>query len=156
MENQENWKNSTYFGILVNLILFSIVYVLTGFYLWKNINNIFIFLILYILTIIVLKFIITKIYSILTYETKLTKIENELYGINNRVNWGGIFTELVDPEKKYLGDTCKSTLKSLKDRPKTPQILKDIDELEEKLKEISDVVTGGSVFELFFCLRRLL
>ncbi|WP_145993567.1 hypothetical protein [Tenacibaculum dicentrarchi] len=83
----------------------------------------------------------------------MDKINEMMYGINNRANWGGIFTELVDPEKKHLGDTCKSTLKSLRDRPKTPQILKDIDELEEKLKEISDVVTGGTIFELFFCLK---
>ena len=157
MKNQENWKNTTYFGVIMNLMFFSLVYVLTAFYLWGIINNTLIFITSYILIILIIKFIITKIYSNLTTGNGANeKINKKLYGINNRANWGGVFKELVPPNQKYLADACEESLKTLKNKQKTPDILKKIKELEGELREMKDVITGGSIFELFFCLRRLL
>ncbi|HTO14147.1 MAG TPA: hypothetical protein VLZ83_00115 [Edaphocola sp.] len=158
MKNQENWKNSTYFGVIMNLTFFLLVYVLTAFYLWKIINNTLIFIISYVLIILMIRFIITKIYSNLTTGNSPNEIiHKEFYGIDNRANWGGIFKELVPPNQKYLADACKESLKALRNKQETPEILKKIKELEGELREMKkDVITGGSIFELFFCLRRLL
>lgn len=154
-------KNNIYFGITVNLIVFLIVYIMSAFYIWDiytaRKGNAFIFIMLYIIVILLLKFIITKIYLILTNVSKLEEFENKFYNINNRPNWGGIFKCVAPYNKNLLVDACNDSLKSLRNMPKDSEIQKRINELEQDLKELkSDVITGGSVFEVLFCFKKML
>lgn len=115
-----------FFGIILNVVLFIVVYVFTALYLWSNINignwKIPVFLILYIAVVYILKIVITKIYKTFIRKNTLDEFINvKLYGIDNSHHWGGVFHKF-----------------------------------DEASENSGNVITGGSLFVALFCLKKIL
>jgi len=162
MENSKNIKDSL-FGIIINLLCFVIAYVISGIYFWKLIKpTSFIWYILFIfiwfLIILILKWIISIIYKQIR-----TKSEPE---IDNRANWGGIFGYVYSSQEREFVKSSKISIAFMEDYltknsseiiyEKYEQGKKDIADIQADIDSMGRVITGGSIFELLFCLRRIL
>ena len=160
------------FGLIINLIFGAIIYFYTAFFIWTHISlegfsKIMLFVPLWILTIYILKIVISIIYlKIVTNSTsEVEEFIDDFYGENKRLQWGGHLTTTYEPHERSLVKEIKLDIISLKkvlmepniDENRRVLIQEDIEELNKKIDDCgNNVITGGSLFEGLFCSKKVL
>ncbi len=170
MEISKNIKDSL-FGIIINLICFIIAYVISGIFVWKLIKpttflKYILFFFIWFLIIFILKWVISIIYKQIRTKPKpeIDKIIDDFYGVNNRANWGGIYGYAYSTQERGIVKAIKTSIAFIEDSlislkltfEEYEQGVKDIAEMQAEIDSMGRVITGGSIFERLFCLRRVL
>jgi len=159
-----DFTDTKIFGVLILIVSTLLVYVFTGIYAYNLINPIgffdyVIFISLWIIFSLFVRLVLTIIYKKVHRISSLESIKNELDGVNRRAHWGGKLS--VFPTSKELNKHYKNLKKRQKylntlDSNDT-KVSNEIKEIESRLNSIpKSAITGGSAFEGFFCIKKML
>jgi len=151
-------NGSIFSGIIINILLLIIIYIIPFSLLHSVIkpSSFFSYLpliLLFVIVVIILRIIVSKIYKRMITR-KISQVDqtiNQIRGFNSRPVWGGIWGKLYLSEEKEQLRNLKLAVKLAEKNDG------NVDELKSMTDQIpSRKISGSSIFEALYCSSRVL